>query len=1187
MEPPRNYVIEKSPHIAGEGNRGVAVLLHRAVPYTRLNINTTLEAVAVKIDQKRSYTICSLYMSPNLSIRKEDIIDLFKQLPAPFLLLGDFNGKHPLWDKINPPDQRGKMLEKLFLEESLGLYNDEAPTHFHVQTGSLSTIDLSVCSLNAMSDFVWRIDDDLHSSDHYPIYLTSKVYAPKQDIPRWLFKRANWELFSSLTESISDLPVTEPTIYMESILDKIKEAAEESIPKSDGYYRTCPVPWWNKRCEMIKRERNKAEKRLLRNPTAANKMEYKRLRGVTKRIFKDAKATSWKSYVSSLNDSADTSSVWKKVNKIKGKFNPRPASSLKINDVSINSPEEVAKVFADHFSMTCRASAMREQNSYKKSLAKLKRISYSKGAGHQDNTHLNAPFTLEELKQQLTLCKDTSPGPDTITTAMIKHMSDASLSTLLSSFNMLWEAHQYPDCWRREIKLPIGKPNKDTNDVRSYRPISLTSCVCKLFERMVNTRLVWFLEKNNLLSPYQSGFRKHRSTMDAVAQLTSHVEKAFQTSKHTIAVFFDLEKAYDTVWRAEILHSLYEMGLRGNLPYFIQNFLTERKFCVRVGPSQSDLTDQMEGIPQGSVLSVTCFAIAINDIANTLSRDVHCTLYVDDFTIFVSAKKEHTSERLLQNTINKLEKWAKERGMKFSQEKTVVMKFNKRKGSDPILKIYGEQIRVVESTRFLGLIIDSRLSWKQHVEFLRQSTVAATNLIKHLSHLSWGADRKTLLRLYGALVRSKLDYGCQFYSSANEGLLTRLNPIQNQCLRACTGAFKSSPIVSLCVESGVMPLSYARDIVTLKYLFKTQSLPNTPTFRALHTEDTPNEVNPARERMHSLINKYHIETPRIWINSIPEEPPWLFPDIQVCPFLMINKSSTPIEEIKSAFLSHKDEHDSIHIYTDGSKKEDGVGYASVLPTYNIAGGLPDEASIFTAELYAIKATVEYLIENEEESTNYTIFCDSQSVLQTLKSKTNKSFIVVTLQQLLFHASNKNININLCWVPGHCGIAGNDKADIQAKSASSSVDALRQLRAIPHTDMTGIIKATAKGEWQREWSSAKYQDKQLREVKPEIKYWSSSCNKNRRVETALTRLRIGHTNLTHSYLMVRGIDPPVCDRCSVQVTVKHILIECEKFTAARRKYYNNPSLSTMLRETDEFSLNRLISYLQEIGILNNI
>ena len=182
--PPRTYSIEKSPHIAGEGNRGAAILLHKAIPYTRLHINTTLEAVAVKLYQKQSYTICCLYLSPNLNVRKEELIDLFNQLPAPFLILGDFNAKHPLWDKNNPPDQRGKMLEKLLLEKSLGLYNDEAPTHYHVQTGSHSTIDLSLGSLNAMSDFEWEIDDSLHSSDHYPIYITTKEYTPSQDTPR-------------------------------------------------------------------------------------------------------------------------------------------------------------------------------------------------------------------------------------------------------------------------------------------------------------------------------------------------------------------------------------------------------------------------------------------------------------------------------------------------------------------------------------------------------------------------------------------------------------------------------------------------------------------------------------------------------------------------------------------------------------------------------------------------------------------------------------------------------------------------------------------------------------------------------------------------------------------------------------------------------------------------------------------
>ena len=160
-------------------------------------------------------------------------------------------------------------------------------------------------------------------------------------------------------------------------------------------------------------------------------------------------------------------------------------------------------------------------------------------------------------------------------------------------------------------------------------------------------------------------------------------------------------------------------------------------------------------------------------------------------------------------------------------------------------------------------------------------------------------------------------------------------------------------------------------------------------------------------------------------------------------------------------------------------------------------------------------------------------------------------------------------------------------DSKAKSASNNVDELRRIRAIPHTDMTGIVKAAAREEWQRKWSSAEYQDNKLKEVKPEIGYWNSSSNKNRRIETALTRLRIGHTNLTHSYLMVSGMDPPICSRCNVQLTVKHVLVECRKYTASRRKYFNNPSLTTMLRETDSFSLDRLVLYLQEIDLLSDI
>ena len=306
------------------------------------------------------------------------------------------------------------------------------------------------------------------------------------------------------------------------------------------------------------------------------------------------------------------------------------------------------------------------------------------------------------------------------------------------------------------------------------------------------------------------GFRKHRSTIDALTQLTCHIEKGFKEKKHTVAVFFDLEKAYDTVWRAETLNYMHEMGLRGNLPAFAEGFLSSREFCVRVGASHSEYFVQEEGLPQGSVLSVTLFAIAISKITKQLGSEVHCTLYVDDFTIFVSAATITHSTRIIQIATNNLEKWTETKGMRFSIEKTVAIKFEKRKkGEEPQLILHGSRVQVRESTRYLGLIIDKRLNWKDHVDHLRAKCTSSVDLIKHVSHLSWGADRKTLQRLYTTLLQSKLDYGAQVYGASKS--------IQNACLRAITGAFRSSPAVSLCMETGMLPLDFSRGSTSSKF----------------------------------------------------------------------------------------------------------------------------------------------------------------------------------------------------------------------------------------------------------------------------------------------------------------------------------------------------------------------------------
>ena len=287
----------------------------------------------------------------------------------------------------------------------------------------------------------------------------------------------------------------------------------------------------------------------------------------------------------------------------------------------------------------------------------------------QNNEIHNKDFNLDELVEAIQLSHDSATGPDEIHYQMLKHLPENSLETLLNIFNYIWTTGKFPEDWTLATIIPIPKPGKDPAEPNNYRPIALTSCLCKTLERMIDKRLTWFLESNNHISRFQSGFRSDRSTTDNLVRLETFIRDALIKKEHVVAVFFDLEKAYDTTWRYGILKDIHKLGLRGRLPTFIENFLADRTMQVRVGSSLSDYYDQEQGVPQGGVLSTTLFSIKINDIVKCLGNLTDCSLYVDDFCICYRSKSMATIERQLQQNLNKIENWATSNGFKFSKTK--------------------------------------------------------------------------------------------------------------------------------------------------------------------------------------------------------------------------------------------------------------------------------------------------------------------------------------------------------------------------------------------------------------------------------------------------------------------------------------------------------------------------------------
>jgi len=247
---------------------------------------------------------------------------------------------------------------------------------------------------------------------------------------------------------------------------------------------------------------------------------------------------------------------------------------------------------------------------------------------------LNEPFSLAELQAVIKSSPNTAPGLDNICYQMFKHMTPVSLQVVLQLFNRYWISGELPPSWKHSIVLPFPKANKPTHLPSSYRPISLTSHVYKLLEKMVVRRLKWYLEFHGLLDLKQSGFRVRRRTTDHILRLHDAVQKALANKHNIVAVFIDIEKAYDMVNKTVLLFKLLKLGINGEMWRFIQSFLSRRIFQVRVGSSFSGVKVSANGTPQGSILSPILFSIMINDIfRHVLSPSA---LYADDFCFWES-----------------------------------------------------------------------------------------------------------------------------------------------------------------------------------------------------------------------------------------------------------------------------------------------------------------------------------------------------------------------------------------------------------------------------------------------------------------------------------------------------------------------------------------------------------------------
>ena len=1195
-----------------EQEYGTTILVHNTVSYDKIKLPTNkMQASAIKlhIDKNNYFYIYNIYNQPS---RKYDVRELEKiidQHNQNLIIMGDFNAHNSLWDtKVITNDKYGKQIESIINNHDVCCLNDaECPTFYSKGHGTFSTIDLTICSDNISDKIEWFVSEDDYSSDHYPVIISIYTETENEKDMRFNTEKANWPQFKLLTEKIPNFD--EQLNHNESnkiLTETIIKAANKSIPRINPNGRKKTVPWWSEELKKlaymkhrIKDRINKLNKKhstLIRNPLAANINEkiiatcleiaqlkplFNKYCAKFKREANTAKLTSWQEYVKTINERTPLKKMWKKFRKIKGTNNKQTKHPIKHQGTTIHDEEEIANILGESIAQ------ISSDKTYEKQFLKTKKTEEKKRINFKTNKEeiYNITITQKELNQAIENSKSTTPGEDLVDMNMIKNSSESMKKYILDMYNHLLRNNLLPDNWRHAIVIPIPKPGKDPSCPVNYRPISLTSSLCKLLERIINTRLTWYLREHKIITDKQFGFQQNRSTFDPVASLEDYVRRNYARRRISAAVLFDIEKAYDCTWRYHVMKMMKKAGLAGNIPEWICNFLDNRSFQVKFHRKLSKVFTLQNGLPQGSVLSCTLYLLAINNIVKHLPKEVQCTLYADDIIIYYSSRNLRHLERVLNQTIKKLLQWTRTVGIKLARSKTKAILFYRNKmwlkNNILSLKIETENIEVEKEVKFLGIYFDAHLNWKPHIQYLKRRCTNALNLIKKLSNTKWGAKRTCLQMIYKATIEGILNYCSPIYTSATTAALKTLDTVQTQGLRLCSGAFKSSPNVSVIAESGELPLKYQRELASMKRALKILE-GDSPTKQLFFKPDIfkTGQTPPFAMRVRRFIEETNmcIKVPR---TPPPNIPHWTINNIKCCTELSKDKSDHPELKRQTAIRHMQTKRDHYPIYTDGSKNHEGTGFAVHTREKNITKSLPREATIFTAEALAIMHATK--LASKIGANKIVIYSDSLSVIQAIQRQRSKNPLVLNIKESLTQLQQQDKEITICWIPAHVGVKGNEIVDKLAKEA---IKKERSKHIIPTTDYTEDVSKRISAKWKEEWS--RITQNKLKELKQGTEKSITNDKLDRRCETVITRLRIGHSKLTHGHLMSNPKEPaPICGTCNQQITIKHIFNDCPDYNNARKANLGNTGDLQVLNCEKEFPASKIIKFLKDINILEKI
>ena len=782
------YELISKPRIGRKGG-GVAILVSKYLKYRRRSdweIQCETENCMIEVHTgKTNIVICSVYRPPNTDTNDFlKFIDSLTNRKYKNMIVGLDHNLDFL--KLKQHKHTKEFLDKLIEQDLLPTITK--PTRITKSTATLIDNILLSTKLNTSYKCGILIDD---TSDHLPCFVRILDAKPALRKPEVVTSRKlDDKTIKHICNSLERHDWT-PLYDMKENCDScfnyfhttISSVIESNAPlKSKTVYHKRPLePWITKGLlRSIQKQKRLYKITLSKNCSDSDRTKYTQYKSCLTKVKRRCKLDYY--HNKCVDYKRNTKKLWKLINTACGKFSDKSSIIECINSNGINHYEstKIANEMANYFANVGKNFAGRISQSERCVYDYNKKIKFNEKSVYLTPTN---KFEVEKIVKNLD--NKQSSGHDDISNTLLKKLIPHISEPLAFIFNKSMTEGTFPEQMKIADVVPLYK-GKCKSYANNYRPISLLLTMSKILEKLIHKRTYSHLDQSNQIFNSQYGFRTKHSCENAIGELTSEIVKSRELGHHTLCTFLDLSKAFDTLDHNILYDKMYRYGIRGPCLNWYKSYLSNRKLRVKCKSeadnclTYSDLFDVNIGTPQGSCLGPLIFLIFTNDIHLHLEH-VSSILFADDTTLYISHRNLRYAKWCLSEDLKLLSDWFKANKLTLNLSKTVAMHFtNKTNAQLEHLEIGCYNIPVVKETKFLGVWVDNKLNWKNHITKLEGKLKMNLHLLKRSKNI---LSRHTKKLVYYAHIYSHLSYcilvwGCNVSKTSLKGL----QKIQDDCV---------------------------------------------------------------------------------------------------------------------------------------------------------------------------------------------------------------------------------------------------------------------------------------------------------------------------------------------------------------------------------------------------------------------